>query len=161
MLWLHGHAPGENQCTSALVKHIKAPVHLVWSLVRSFDQPQWYKLFVSRFVVRGGDLEIGSVRGVNVKTGLQAKTSTERLEQLDDDEHILSVKFFGGDHRLRTQGEMSVSPGEAAGEATPLPEIKRPVPSRSPGRAATTRPGGASGYWPMPATRRMTGRRPQ
>jgi hypothetical protein len=26
---LHGHAPGENQCTSALVKHIKAPVHLV------------------------------------------------------------------------------------------------------------------------------------
>jgi hypothetical protein len=25
---LHGHAPGENQCTSALVKHIKAPVHL-------------------------------------------------------------------------------------------------------------------------------------
>ena len=26
---LHGHAPGENQCSSALVKHIKAPVHLV------------------------------------------------------------------------------------------------------------------------------------
>ncbi|EMS52737.1 hypothetical protein TRIUR3_23584 [Triticum urartu] len=98
---LHGHAPGENQCTSALVKHIKAPVHLVWSLVRSFDQPQRYKPFVSRCVVRGGDLEIGSVREVNVKTGLPATTSTERLEQLDDDEHILSVKFVGGDHRLR------------------------------------------------------------
>ncbi|VAH15392.1 unnamed protein product [Triticum turgidum subsp. durum] len=100
---LHGHAPGENQCTSALVKHIKAPVHLVWSLVRSFDQPQRYKPFVSRCVVRGGDLEIGSVREVNVKTGLPATTSTERLEQLDDDEHILSVKFVGGDHRLRVR----------------------------------------------------------
>uniref|UniRef100_A0ACD5TPT1 Uncharacterized protein n=1 Tax=Avena sativa TaxID=4498 RepID=A0ACD5TPT1_AVESA len=98
---LHGHAPGENQCSSALVKHIKAPVHLVWSLVRSFDQPQRYKPFVSRCVLRGGDLEIGSVREVNVKTGLPATTSTERLEQLDDNEHILSVKFVGGDHRLR------------------------------------------------------------
>ncbi|BAF16837.1 abscisic acid receptor PYL5 [Oryza sativa Japonica Group] len=98
---LHSHAPGEHQCSSALVKHIKAPVHLVWSLVRSFDQPQRYKPFVSRCVVRGGDLEIGSVREVNVKTGLPATTSTERLELLDDDEHILSVKFVGGDHRLR------------------------------------------------------------
>jgi len=69
--------------------------------VRSFDQPQRYKPFVSRCVLRGGDLEIGSVREVNVKTGLPATTSTERLEQLDDDEHILSVKFVGGDHRLR------------------------------------------------------------
>lgn len=69
--------------------------------MRSFDQPQRYKPFVSRCVVRGGDLEIGSVREVNVKTGLPATTSTERLELLDDDEHILSVKFVGGDHRLR------------------------------------------------------------
>jgi abscisic acid receptor (PYR/PYL family) len=100
---LHSHAPGEHQCSSALVKHIKAPVYLVWSLVRSFDQPQRYKPFVSRCVVRGGDLEIGSVREVNVKTGLPATTSTERLELLDDDEHILSVKFVGGDHRLRVR----------------------------------------------------------
>lgn len=69
--------------------------------MRSFDQPQRYKPFVSRCVVRGGDLEIGSLREVNVKTGLPATTSTERLEQLDDEEHILSVKFVGGDHRLR------------------------------------------------------------
>ncbi|KQK07027.1 abscisic acid receptor PYL8 [Brachypodium distachyon] len=98
---LHSHALGEHQCSSTLLKHIKAPVHLVWSLVRSFDQPQRYKPFVSRCVVRGGDLEIGSLREVNVKTGLPATTSTERLEQLDDEEHILSVKFVGGDHRLR------------------------------------------------------------
>jgi abscisic acid receptor PYR/PYL family len=75
----------------------------VWSLVRSFDQPQKYKPFVARCVVRGGQLEIGSLRDVNVKTGLPATTSTERLERLDDDEHLLSVKFVGGDHRLQVR----------------------------------------------------------
>ncbi|MCL7034973.1 hypothetical protein MKW94_024787 [Papaver nudicaule] len=80
----------DNQCSSALVKHIKAPLHLVWSLVRRFDQPQKYKSFISRFVVQG-DLEIGSVREVNVKSRLPATTSTERLELLDDEEHILRI----------------------------------------------------------------------
>ncbi|RRT65677.1 hypothetical protein B296_00028956, partial [Ensete ventricosum] len=73
---------------------------MVWSLVRRFDQPQKYKPFVSRCVVQG-DLEVGSVREVNVKSGLPATTSTERLELLDDNEHVLSVKIVGGDHRLK------------------------------------------------------------
>ncbi|KAJ6825824.1 abscisic acid receptor PYL9-like [Iris pallida] len=98
----HSHDPDDNQCSSALIKHIRAPVHLVWSLVRRFDQPQQYKPFVSRCrCVAQGALEIGSVREVNVKSGLPATTSTERLELLDDDEHILSIKIVGGDHRLR------------------------------------------------------------
>ncbi|XP_068665018.1 abscisic acid receptor PYL8-like [Aristolochia californica] len=96
----HQHEIRENQCSSTLVKHIKAPAHLVWSLVRRFDQPQKYKPFISRCVVQG-DLEIGSVREVNVKTGLPATTSTERLELLDDNEHVLSVRIVGGDHRLK------------------------------------------------------------
>ncbi|KAI4369837.1 hypothetical protein MLD38_018239 [Melastoma candidum] len=95
----HRHAPSTNQCTSALVKHIKAPVHLVWSLVRRFDEPQRYKPFVKQCVMRG-DMAIGSVREVNVKSGLPATRSTERLEMLDDEEHILRVKIVGGDHRL-------------------------------------------------------------
>ncbi|VVA27361.1 PREDICTED: abscisic acid receptor [Prunus dulcis] len=86
----HRHEPRETQCTSALV----------WSLVRRFDQPQKYKPFVSRCTMKG-DLGIGSVREVNVKSGLPATTSTERLELLDDDEHILGIKIVGGDHRLR------------------------------------------------------------
>ncbi|XP_062180966.1 abscisic acid receptor PYL5-like [Phragmites australis] len=98
---LHSHAPAEHQCSSTLVKHVKAPIHLVWELVRSFDQPQRYKPFVSRCVVRGGELMIGSLRDVNVMTGLPATTSTERLERLDDDEHLLSVRFVDGDHRLQ------------------------------------------------------------
>ncbi|KAL9397010.1 hypothetical protein Peur_011263 [Populus x canadensis] len=106
----HQHEPTENQCTSALVKHIKAPAHLVWSLVRRFDQPQRYKPFVSRCVMNG-ELGIGSVREVNVKSGLPATTSTERLELLDDEEHILGVKIVGGDHRLKNYSSiMTVHP---------------------------------------------------
>ena len=48
-----------------------------------------------------GDLGIGSLREVNVKSGLPATTSFERLELLDDNEHVLSIRIVGGDHRLR------------------------------------------------------------
>ena len=44
---------------------------------------------------------IGSVREVNVKSGLPATTSTERLELLDDTHRILGVAIVGGDHRLK------------------------------------------------------------
>ncbi|XP_078176908.1 abscisic acid receptor PYL8-like [Carex rostrata] len=98
---LHQHDLRDNQCSSMVVKHIKAPVNLVWSLVRRFDQPEKYKPFISRCVVQNNNLEIGSVREVNVKSGLPATTSTERLEKLDDNQRLLSVKIVGGDHRLK------------------------------------------------------------
>ncbi|XP_027769499.1 abscisic acid receptor PYL9-like isoform X2 [Solanum pennellii] len=101
----HRHVLNHNQCSSSLVKRIRAPVNLVWSLVRRFDQPQRYKPFVSRCVVQG-DLEIGSVREVNVRSGLPATTSKERLELLDDEEHIFGVKIVGGDHRLQIKMEL-------------------------------------------------------
>lgn len=94
----HKYQPTDNQCSSTLVKHIKAPIHLVWSLVRRFDQPQKYKL--SSCVVQGKP-RVGSVREINVKSGLPATTSTERLELLDDKEHVLGFKILGGDHRLQ------------------------------------------------------------
>lgn len=97
----HKHEIGENQCSSSLIKHIKAPIDIVWSLVRRFDQPQKYKPFVSRCTVKGGGLKVGSLREVNVKSGLPATTSTERLELLDDDEHIFGIRIIGGDHRLK------------------------------------------------------------
>ncbi|KAK9107672.1 hypothetical protein Syun_023683 [Stephania yunnanensis] len=100
----HNHETRENQCSSYVVKHIKAPVHLVWSLVRRFDQPQKYKPFISRCVMQG-DPVIGSLREVNVKSGLPATTSTERLELLDDEAHILSIRIVGGDHRLKIEDE--------------------------------------------------------
>ncbi|KAL8172526.1 hypothetical protein V2J09_024330 [Rumex salicifolius] len=96
----HRHVVGEIQCSSTLTMHVKAPVDIVWSLVRRFDQPQKYKPFVSRCTMNG-ELKIGSLREVNVKSGLPATTSTERLELLDDEEHIFGIKIVDGDHRLR------------------------------------------------------------
>lgn len=96
----HKHDVRENQCSSSLIKHIKAPLPLVWSLVRRFDQPQKYKPFVSRCTMQG-DLRIGTVREVNVKSGLPATTSKERLELLDDEKHIFKMTIVGGDHRLK------------------------------------------------------------
>ncbi|KAJ0805704.1 putative polyketide cyclase/dehydrase, START-like domain superfamily [Helianthus annuus] len=72
----------------------------VWSLVRRFDEPQKYKPFVSACNVQG-DLEIGTVRQVNVCSGLPATTSIERLELLNEEEHILGMRIVGGDHRLQ------------------------------------------------------------
>ncbi|KAK3219200.1 hypothetical protein Dsin_013170 [Dipteronia sinensis] len=100
---IHIHDVADHQCTSVLTKRIRAPVPLVWSLVRRFDQPQKYKPFISRCVVQGNfeNLEIGSLREVDLKSGLPATTSTERLEFLDDEAHVLRMRIIGGDHRLR------------------------------------------------------------
>lgn len=76
--------------------------------MRRFDEPQKYKPFVSRCVVAEGNLEIGSLREVDVKSGLPATTSTERLELLDDDQHIFSIRIIGGDHRLRVRNQMQL-----------------------------------------------------
>lgn len=98
----HKHQPTDYQCSSIVMNHIKAPTDIVWSLVRRFDEPQKYKPFVSRCTVLGDvGIGIGSVREVDVKSGLPATTSTERLERLDEEEHILGIKIVGGDHRLK------------------------------------------------------------
>ncbi|WRX27099.1 hypothetical protein QQP08_019586 [Theobroma cacao] len=47
-----------------------------------------------------GDGGVGSMRDVTVISGLPASTSTEILEVLDDDDHVLSFRLVGGDHRL-------------------------------------------------------------
>ncbi|KAF7109494.1 hypothetical protein CFC21_109742 [Triticum aestivum] len=96
----HQHEPGANQCTSFIAKHIKAPLQTVWSVVRRFDKPQVYKRFVENCVMQG-NIEPGCVREVTLKSGLPGKWSIERLELLDDNEHILSVKFIDGDHPLK------------------------------------------------------------
>ena len=74
--------------------------------MRRFDEPQKYKPFVSRCTVIG-DPEIGSLREVDVRSGLPATTSTERLELLDDNEHIFGIKIIGGDHRLKVNEKFS------------------------------------------------------
>ena len=50
--------------------------------------------------MRAGNGGIGSVREVMLISGLPAETSTERLEELDDDMHVMIFSIIGGDHRL-------------------------------------------------------------
>ncbi|PKA67259.1 Abscisic acid receptor PYL6 [Apostasia shenzhenica] len=96
----HEHVVGSNQCCSAVVQTISAPVQTVWSVVRRFDNPQAYKHFVKSCHVIVGGGEVGSLREVRLVSGLPAATSTERLEILDDERHVLSFRIVGGEHRL-------------------------------------------------------------
>ncbi|XP_052172071.1 abscisic acid receptor PYL4-like [Diospyros lotus] len=96
----HTHAVGPNQCCSAVIQDIAAPPSTVWSVVRRFDNPQAYKHFVKSCHLVDGDGTVGTVREVHVISGLPAANSTERLEILDDERHVISFSVVGGDHRL-------------------------------------------------------------
>ncbi|XP_022897277.1 abscisic acid receptor PYL4-like [Olea europaea var. sylvestris] len=99
----HTYAVGQNQCCSAVIQQINAPADTVWSVVRRFDKPQAYKHFVKscneqHWSVGNGD--VGTIREIHVISGLPAMNSTERLEILNDDHHVISFSVVGGDHRL-------------------------------------------------------------
>lgn len=98
----HVHMVGPNQCCSVVTQNIDAPVSAVWPVVRRFDNPQGYKNFVkSCHVITGDDINVGAVREVRVVSGIPAESSTERLEILDDERHVISFSVVGGEHRLR------------------------------------------------------------
>ncbi|KAL3851392.1 hypothetical protein ACJIZ3_013274 [Penstemon smallii] len=97
----HTHNPTPNQCTSSLVQIIKAPLPLVWSILRRFDQPQVYKTFIKNCTMLLGTGDIGSVREVEIISDMPAKVSVERLDRLDDEMHVMMFTMIqGGDHRL-------------------------------------------------------------
>ncbi|WOK95842.1 abscisic acid receptor PYL4-like [Canna indica] len=96
----HEHAAGPKQCCSAVVQAVAAPVATVWSVVRRFEKPQAYKNFVRSCRVVSGNGDVGTLREVRVVSGLPATTSTERLEILDDEHHVLSFRMVGSEHRL-------------------------------------------------------------
>ncbi|XP_008776287.1 abscisic acid receptor PYL4-like [Phoenix dactylifera] len=111
----HEHALGPHQCCSAVVQTIAAPVPTVWSVVRRFDKPQTYKHFVKSCHVLVGDGDVGTLREVRVVSGLPAVTSTERLEILDDERHVLSFRVVGGEHRLANYRSVTTLHEAAAG----------------------------------------------
>ncbi|OMO86591.1 Polyketide cyclase/dehydrase [Corchorus olitorius] len=96
----HKFEPTPNTCTSLITQRIDNPAQAVWPLVRSFENPQRYKHFIKSCNM-SGDGGVGSIREVTIISGLPASTSTERLEILDDEKHILSFRVVGGEHRLR------------------------------------------------------------
>ncbi|XP_048229601.1 abscisic acid receptor PYL12-like [Ricinus communis] len=96
------HSPilSPNQCGSNLLQTIDAPLPVVWSVIRQFENPQIYKRFIKSCTVLAGSGGIGSVREVKIVSGLPAKSSMERLDNLDDDLYVMIISNVGGDHRL-------------------------------------------------------------
>ncbi|XP_038714473.1 abscisic acid receptor PYL4-like [Tripterygium wilfordii] len=116
---LHTRAVGPNQCCSSVVQTIEAPVSTVWSVVRRFDNPQAYKHFLkSCHVILGDGKAVGTLREVRVVSGLPAASSTERLEILDDERHVLSFSVVGGEHRLRNYWSVTTLHGSTTGSGT-------------------------------------------
>ncbi|KAE9451517.1 hypothetical protein C3L33_16576, partial [Rhododendron williamsianum] len=114
----HTHAVGPDQSCSAVSQSVSAPVSTVWSVVRRFDNPQVYKNFVKSCQVIGGDGNVGTLREVHVVSGLPAASSTERLEILDDERHIISFSIVGGEHRLNNYRSVTTLHQSPAGSGT-------------------------------------------
>ena len=121
----HAHPVGPNQCCSVVIQAIDAPVSAVWPVVRRFDNPQAYKHFVKSCHVvaaggAGGDggIHVGALREVRVVSGLPAVSSTERLEILDDERHVMSFSVVGGDHRLRNYRSVTTLHGDGSNGGT-------------------------------------------
>ncbi|CAK9160623.1 unnamed protein product [Ilex paraguariensis] len=115
----HTHAVGCDQCCSSVVQTISAPIAAVWSVVRRFDNPQAYKHFLKSCHVIVGDGNVGTLREVQVVSGLPACSSTERLEVLDDERHVLSFSVVGGDHRLKNYKSVTTLHPTAGGGSGP------------------------------------------
>ncbi|KAL8468249.1 hypothetical protein ACS0TY_031477 [Phlomoides rotata] len=96
----HTHNPNPNQCTSSLVQTVNAPLPLVWSILRRFDQPQVYKNLIKNCTLTAGSGGVGSVREVALVSGLPGQRSRERLDRLDEDMHVMIYSMIGGDQRL-------------------------------------------------------------
>ncbi|XP_010257037.1 PREDICTED: abscisic acid receptor PYL4 [Nelumbo nucifera] len=118
----HTHAVGPNQCCSSVIQPIAAPVSTVWSVVRRFDNPQAYKHFVKSCHVLVGDGDVGTLREVHVVSGLPAVKSTERLEILDDERHVLSFSVIGGEHRLSNYRSVTTLHPSSTGAGTVVVE---------------------------------------
>ncbi|KAL3499890.1 hypothetical protein ACH5RR_038983 [Cinchona calisaya] len=98
----HSYQVNSGQCASLLAQRIQAPLQPVWSTVRRFDKPQTYKHFIKSCGVREDfRMTVGDTRDVNVISGLPAATSSERLDILDDDQHVTGFSIIGGEHRLK------------------------------------------------------------
>lgn len=97
----HQHELQAHQCGSILLQHIQAPVETVWSFARRFAEPQVYKRLIQGCDLVEGDGGVGSVRQLHLVSSIPATSSKERLEILDEDQHIISFRVLEGSHRLQ------------------------------------------------------------
>lgn len=69
-----------------------------------------------------GDGHVGTLRKVDVVSGLPAGSSTERLEILDDDRYVMSFSVVGGDHRLHNYRSVTTLHASTDGVSTVVVE---------------------------------------
>ncbi|KAI4332561.1 hypothetical protein L6164_017457 [Bauhinia variegata] len=130
----HSRTLSPNQCGSVLVQTIDAPLPLVWSLVRRFDNPQAYKQFIRNCTMLVGDRGggVGSIRKVEVISGLPAEVSLERLDELDDELHLIKFSIVDGDHRLvNYRSTTSLHEEEETGKTVAIESYSVDVPAGS------------------------------
>ncbi|PTQ26729.1 hypothetical protein MARPO_0508s0001 [Marchantia polymorpha] len=97
----HTSESGSHQACGHVYKEIEAKSDHVWKILRQFDKPHIYKEFLVGCRMVEGDGTPGSIRHVQVQTGLPATDSIEQLELLDEENKVLSFRILGGDNRLK------------------------------------------------------------
>uniref|UniRef100_A0A7N0T8J4 Abscisic acid receptor PYL4 n=1 Tax=Kalanchoe fedtschenkoi TaxID=63787 RepID=A0A7N0T8J4_KALFE len=129
----HAHVvtPQKDRCCSAVVvQHIAAPVSTVWSLLRRFDNPQAYKNFLKSCHLLAGDgRSVGTLREVHVVSGLPAASSTERLDILDEERHVIGFSVVGGEHRLSNYRSVTTLHPSASGGTVAVESYVVDVPA--------------------------------
>lgn len=124
----------QKRCRSTVVETIEAPLPLVWSILRRFDKPQAYKRFVKSCTIRyegDGEKGEGSVRDLTMVSGVPGDFSTERLDELDDESHVMVVSIIGGNHRLvnlRSKTTVVASPEDEAEKTVVVESFVMDVP---------------------------------
>ncbi|XP_034706353.1 abscisic acid receptor PYL6-like [Vitis riparia] len=76
----HTHFVSPNQCCSVVVQQIAAPVSIVWSVVRRFNNSQAYKHFVKSCHVVVGDKDVDTLHEVHIISGLPVANKTKALQ---------------------------------------------------------------------------------
>lgn len=113
----HKHELQPHQCGSILLQQIQAPVDTVWSFTRRFEEPQVYKRLIQGCDIIMGDGGVGSVRELHMVSSIPATSSKERLEILNEEEHIISFRVLEGSHRLQNYWSVtSLHPHEINGQ---------------------------------------------
>lgn len=96
-----------HQCGSIMLQQIKVSLGIVWSFVRRFDEPQVYKRFIQTCNIIEGNGEVGSIREIHLVSSVPATYSVERLEILDDENHVVGFRVLGGGHRLQNYSSVT------------------------------------------------------
>ncbi|CAM8931611.1 unnamed protein product [Rhodiola kirilowii] len=126
----HTHSVSSTQCSSAVIQQIAAPISTVWSFLRRFDNPQAYKHFLKSCHLLTKDTKsVGALREVHVISGLPASTSTERLDILDDERHVIGFSVVCGEHRLSNYRSVTTAHSSGTGMTVVVESYEVDVPA--------------------------------